>query len=1107
MVLFLFLPYLTNRNIFETLIKNIFVDAYMNLKEIREKIVCNQKEKANLFESGFIEETNSVFRTHIEKGLNGVKEIVMRLEVISLLVTSKEKKIKKEIDKNIDLYFNIFMKILHRELEPDSIKVAHDFQTFFESITQSDDINKQESSESYEEEVYKEFEWINPDQIRPRVRRRIVRNQEIAPQQSDARFTTITAPVAPPMSDTSADEFLSNFISIRNDETSSVDNESTSNNTLANQIMEERMNNTFDRSSESAEPTTDIEDYNITVSSRILRYIRRRDGDGAGFQGFRRAESRYSDLNMPYEFDNQISTNNLENPQIRNTLDGNISGRINELMNLINSRFQSGNTVSELAEPDLSRLERFFEDIMQTRLNARERENSPVRNQTLLLEIQQLEESSPNEPTNDIPYHILADALETSRIINSTQLISTNQPEIEETMVLESRVLSQRRYDDVSVLGSMEEINNSLLHDRIREPEKAGIRPSTVNNEICNFIIEKHNQVIVNLFRYFCKILYNCHKISDEIQFYIVWIYITDSMRALEEKCRTQIMEILTNFFCTLFIRKSFIILLRRDIIINHFVLTNDNARLFAELIGDKNLNNIPIESFICLNDNSSGMCESYLRCYANWIIGNNDPDLHHENAFLLMIMDLLSEEKEFALLFLGKVCQKRREIQELCLKIGLVDKIIEVFRRKICTNGNLTLVLYSLSSLIEDSEDNRKLICTKNILAPLFEILKLKVKGKEFDRTTLLIIHFIRNTTRCLKFVRSELMEFPIIELFLLLLTYAKKSRGGKDIGICEIIEGKMEKNDRICSFLLLKVALSIIGNLMMEFGNYKSKFIGKNGPVIIARFVRRRNLEFFPIFVFKNFFYDANWKTKEKIMSIFPNRLIKKFSSEKIGVQSTLNRSYCADIQSGQINIEQIIVNVTIHLSSNLNSIQSDTTNMFYRIISKHNPTKTGKRNSRSKNSLNILRELFNMIRNMTCSSHNEVRSFLLYYPLILDHIIFMFIRLINQELFKKKREVICEILYIMSNLCSCNSNLRDLFSCDLILNNAKRLFEVKDRKVIVALIWFTTNISWHDDENLLRIKKLIEFGFKDWLCKIRLIDSFLNDKVVTVLDNLDV
>lgn len=1076
---------------------------FMDLRKLINKVVCNEREKNKLFKDGFVKETNTVFDNYLKGDLLEEEEILSRLEIISLLSNTKNKKQVKEIYSSLDLYFKLFMGVIDKIVDKEIIDIPTDFTKFYENINKENTTETCKIIESDESEVYKEFEWINTVQNRARMRRRNFRNNEQRDIELETRFTTISTPDPANLIENTADEFISNFIDRQNEEISSVDTESLRSPIYYRNIYEEVENSLNDRSTDSSETLNEPE-VNNTISSQILSRIRRRDNEGDENQAFRQRSDRIYNQNIPYELINNFGENIAQNESERNIENNDdLSERISEMISLINENLYARSSIYQQGWPVPNRPSTYFNEILEIRNN--ELENNALTNEESEFSQTRIIQNINEEESRTMQLNLITGAMKTQNIINSTNFMSVDLPEIDNSIVISKLGVIQQNIDNSSIMSSADEENVSGL---VNHDETLLIDKSCFLNTDSDFLKMKNcNQMLIRVFKHFCKILENFYIIDKKIAYTLLWIYFTNVLDAFDHLICIQIMNVLESLFFKINKRRIFTKFIKEMDCLDAYVLKNENARLYAELITEQNFSRINIEYFNFLKTANEEINENYLRCYTSWIISNNISKIYHANIILKTLLNLLNEEKYFSLFYIAKLCSNNHEIQNLCLKIGIVDKILKLYLRKFSIKTNMANIFHCIATLIELSEDNRKLICRKKIFTPLFELLKLKIKARKFDKTMLMMVHCIRNSTRCLKFVRCDLMDFPVIELLLLILSYAKKSTGGINIDLCFLAEKRCNDEIKTCSFVLLKETLITIGNLMLDFGNYRSKFMNKNGPNVVSKMHKRKNLEFYTLFIFKNLIYDSNWSLKEKLLRVFfHHKLEYNGMGDKSTQKNLIIKSEYLEIRE-EINIQDIIYNIDIHISKGYKFIHSDSNNFFHFVLKKHNPDKIQEKSVKSMNSLLVLEQLFILIKNFACSKKDENKVLLHNFPLILDSVIFFFVKLVDQHSFTMKNTVICEIIYIMSNLCAYNSNIRDLFASNLVLETIQKLFTSVDRRIIISLIWFMTNLSWNDGDNVLRIQKLKDYGFKDWLCQVRLIDSYINDKVVTVLDNLGV
>lgn len=97
--------------------------------------------------------------------------------------------------------------------------------------------------------------------------------------------------------------------------------------------------------------------------------------------------------------------------------------------------------------------------------------------------------------------------------------------------------------------------------------------------------------------------------------------------------------------------------------------------------------------------------------------------------------------------------------------------------------------------------------------------------------------------------------------------------------------------------------------------------------------------------------------------------------------------------------------------------------------------------------------------------------------------------------------------QIIYIFVNLTAGGAAFKDVLMEDLILSELKVCTENPNKRIIIALIWLIINLTWNDEADVKRrIRKLTDFGFKKWLIAVKGTNAFINDKVITALENME-
>ncbi|KAM0687204.1 hypothetical protein COBT_001559 [Conglomerata obtusa] len=367
----------------------------------------------------------------------------------------------------------------------------------------------------------------------------------------------------------------------------------------------------------------------------------------------------------------------------------------------------------------------------------------------------------------------------------------------------------------------------------------------------------------------------------------------------------------------------------------------------------------------------------SIIKLYIKWISLNETKKEKHELFAFQKISELLFVSKCESLILLGKILNNNINLQRYSNKIGTLKKVIEIFEEMFWKNENLMPAIFCLASLVDKCEDNRKTICAKGIFSRIFEHYKIKIKQKIFDTEFVMCLLFFRGITRSIKFIRADLVEYPIVELCLLTLKQIKTNKNSFDYTIMQIVENYSfdANNEQSCfsySFVVIKQTLAILSNLVLEYGNYKEKFMNKQGLKIVKAIGKKKNLEYDQLFILKNFIYESNWSVKEEFINLFTRN---KRQNKKINVERIIKLESC----------NNKIMNRIHNFNNNSGFLNEKNVRIIEEIDNKKNDKKNKKDNvyaksvnkdliDHNKNNVTIKGKNIKIIHKNTCKKQND-------------------------------------------------------------------------------------------------------------------------------------
>ncbi|EOB12718.1 hypothetical protein NBO_376g0006 [Nosema bombycis CQ1] len=151
-----------------------------------------------------------------------------------------------------------------------------------------------------------------------------------------------------------------------------------------------------------------------------------------------------------------------------------------------------------------------------------------------------------------------------------------------------------------------------------------------------------------------------------------------------------------------------------------------------------------------------------------------------------------------------------------------------------------------------------------------------MKCLRKEYDGIFKEILEFFQVMTRSVLFLRTHLLDYQNIELLFDVLDNCEGFGEDSKVSKGDLRDDSKEDWKEVdCSEvlphtehpLLNKSILKLIVNLVLDYGNYKKKFVENGGFDKILRHKQTHPVEV--LMIFKNFLYDTHWQAKEQFLS----------------------------------------------------------------------------------------------------------------------------------------------------------------------------------------------------------------------------------------------
>ncbi|KAF9762548.1 Armadillo repeat-containing protein 8 [Nosema granulosis] len=419
-----------------------------------------------------------------------------------------------------------------------------------------------------------------------------------------------------------------------------------------------------------------------------------------------------------------------------------------------------------------------------------------------------------------------------------------------------------------------------------------------------------------------------------------------------------------------------------------------------------------------------------------------------------------------------GKLVEGNREIQEYCSKKKILQRILERFSFE-------PEVVYAISCMVEFNEENRKYVGESPVLQRILMVFKEKTLAREYDEYYINILKFLRGMSRSILFLRSKLLDYPIVELLVENLSSnidissttnttidsttndinitTNTTNTTNDINITTNTTNDINittnttidtttidtTNTTIDSIIKRGVnytytlhntstILLILSNLVFEYGNYKKKFIPHLSKALAFKETHPEEI----LVLLKNYLFESDWLSKEAFIKATEKDFFDFFFSNSISLET-----------------------------------------------------------------------LFNLIRNLVCEENLEM-------------ILVSFNNLVSQTLFFLRStdspRILLQIYYTIANLSANSPSFRDLVLEDAnttdyanyanyasILEILKEKATTRDLKL--AFVWIIINISWKEEGSKRRVEKLKASGIKEFLLRLEATDSVLLDKINTALENI--
>lgn len=307
---------------------------------------------------------------------------------------------------------------------------------------------------------------------------------------------------------------------------------------------------------------------------------------------------------------------------------------------------------------------------------------------------------------------------------------------------------------------------------------------------------------------------------------------------------------------------------------VNVDVLSVDHLRKLLKIF-----KKVDLETKIIIIESLEGLYQSYR-------IAKDERDVRVLKKILKLIQKIINIESNRCLILLSKIAENNLDVQKYVLKTGLLEKICYLFSESVDNNKILPSLFFCLYAISNESEESRKVICKSNILSQVFYFFNTKTISRSYDITFLAILYLFRSLTRSVQFLRSDLIDFPILDACINALESMKLQDTKMDIYTLMIKRA-------VNSYNIIDSLLAVISNLLLEYGNYKSFFYQKKALRVVIELVD--DFPFSSLFLLKNFVYDSCWAIKEHFLqetepNFFKNIFTKHMDNPKV-IEQCLN------------------------------------------------------------------------------------------------------------------------------------------------------------------------------------------------------------------------
>eukprot|EP00866_Antonospora_locustae_P001452 jgi/Antlo1/1452/2547 len=314
------------------------------------------------------------------------------------------------------------------------------------------------------------------------------------------------------------------------------------------------------------------------------------------------------------------------------------------------------------------------------------------------------------------------------------------------------------------------------------------------------------------------------------------------------------------------------LLLLARAVNVN--VLSVEHLRKLLKIF-----KKVDMETKIIIIESLEGLYQSYR-------IAKDERDVLVLTKILKLIQKIINTESNKCLILLSKIAENNLDVQKYVLKTGLLEKVCYLFSESADDDKILPSLFFCLYAISNESEESRKVICKSNILSQVFYFFNTKTISRSYDITFLAILYLFRSLTRSVQFLRSDLIDFPILDACINALESMKLQDTKMDIYTLMI-------KRTVNSYNIIDSLLAVISNLLLEYGNYKSFFYQKKALRVVIELVD--DFPYSSLFLLKNFVYDSCWAIKEHFLqetepNFFKNIFTKYKDNPKV-IEQCLN------------------------------------------------------------------------------------------------------------------------------------------------------------------------------------------------------------------------